>query len=265
MNILTAISVLEKNGIQTRVTTVNKNGKMKNALSIGSGTIVPTIYQEHLDGINDEDEMLRFADSVMAKIPAHDIGHMFTREYFLAHVRSCLRPAMDDEESLTYPAFGDLEEYFRVFIEPFNDDSCPTVVVQKAHLETLCIDAGELRIAGRRNLREQVQILPMAEVIGALMGMEVPSTGSDDVMYVATTKDKLHGASIMLLGDVLTEFCKEHGLESMCIIPSSRHEVLLIKDPADRESIDSMIQEINETQVAEEDRLSDHGYWFTAA
>ena len=69
----------------------------------------------------------------------------------------------------------------------------------------------------------------------------------------------------MLLGDVLTEFCKDHGLDSICIIPSSKHEILLVKGAMDRVEIDAMIREVNETQVAEQDRLSDHGYWFTAA
>ena len=49
MNIFTAIDVLEKNGIKTKLTTVNKDGKMKDALTIGTGSIVPTIYQENLD------------------------------------------------------------------------------------------------------------------------------------------------------------------------------------------------------------------------
>ena len=264
MNIFTAIDVLEKNGIQTKLTTVNKDGKMKDALTIGTGSIVPTIYQENLDQIRDEAEMLRFADTVLASVPAYDVAHMFTREFFLQHVRSCLRPATDDEETLTYPAFGDLEEYFRVFMDPFNDDSYPTVVVQKAHLYGLGIDAAELRKAGRDNLRKVVQILPMAEVIAALMGMDVPS-GDEELLYVATTKDKLHGASIMLLGDILTNFCKDHGLDSICIIPSSKHEILLVKGAMDRAEIDAMIREVNETQVAEQDRLSDHGYWFTVA
>ena len=264
MEMTNAMNVLEKNGIKTKLTTVNKDGKMKDALTIGTGSIVPTIYQENLDQIRDEAEMLRFADTVLASVPAYDVAHMFTREFFLQHVRSCLRPATDDEETLTYPAFGDLEEYFRVFMDPYNDDSYPTVVVQKAHLDGLGIDATELRKAGRDNLRKVVQILPMAEVIAALMGMDVPS-GDEELLYVATTKDKLHGASIMLLGDVLTDFCKDHGLDSICIIPSSKHEILLVKGAMDRAEIDPMIQEVNETQVAEQDRLSDHGYWFTAA
>ena len=158
-----------------------------------------------------------------------------------------------------------VEECERIIVmDPFNDDSYPTVVVQKAHLDGLGIDATELRKAGRENLRKVVQILPMAEVIAALMGMDVPS-GDEELLYVATTKDKLHGASIMLLGDVLTEFCKDHGLDSICIIPSSKHEILLVKGAMDRAEIDAMIREVNETQVAEQDRLSDHGYWFTAA
>ena len=264
MNINTAVDVLEKNGIETRVTSVNKDGRMKDGLSIGSGSIVPTIYQEHLDKIKDEDEMLRFAESVMASVPAYDIGNFFTREYFLTHVRSCLRPATDDKESLTYPAYGDLEEYFRVFMDPFNGSDYPTVVVQNIHLEKLGIDADELRAAGRSNLRKEIEILPMSAVLSGFMGMDAPVSDCDELMYVASTKDRLHGASVMLLADVLTDFCKEHGIDSVCCIPSSRHEILLVTGITDREEIDCMIQDVNETQVSEQDRLSDHGYWFTA-
>ena len=76
--------------------------------SIGSGKIVPTVYQDTLNPIGTEAEMLQFAEQIMSTVPAYDIGGLFTREYFLAHVRSCLRPVTEDDESLTYPAFGDL-------------------------------------------------------------------------------------------------------------------------------------------------------------
>ena len=53
MEMSNAMNVLEKNGIKTKLTTVNKDGKMKDALAIGTGSIVPTIYQENLDQIRD--------------------------------------------------------------------------------------------------------------------------------------------------------------------------------------------------------------------
>ena len=93
---------------------------------------------------------------------------------------------------------------------------------------------------------------------------DAPEMPVDDMLYVASTRDRIHGASIMLLGDVLTEFCKSQGLESVCIIPASRHEILLVKGTIDRLEIDNMIREVNLT-VSEQDVLSDHGYWFTAA
>ena len=263
MKITTAKDILEKNGIEVKLTSVMKDGRKKEALSIGSGKIVPTVYQDTLNPIGTEAEMLQFAEQIMSTVPAYDVSSLFTKEYFLAHVRSCLRPVTEDDESLTYPAFGDLEEYFRVFLNPI-DDSCPSVIVLRAHLDTLEIDELELRQAARDNLREQVQILPMADVISALIGMEAPEMPVDDMLYVASTRDRIHGASIMLLGDVLTDFCKAQGLESVCIIPSSRHEVLLVKGTIDRCEIDNMIREVN-TTVSEQDVLSDHGYWFTAA
>ena len=43
MEMTNAMNVLEKNGIKAKLTTVNKDGKMKDALTIGTGSIVPTI------------------------------------------------------------------------------------------------------------------------------------------------------------------------------------------------------------------------------
>ena len=48
MKITTAKDILEKNGIEVKLTSVMKDGRRKEALSIGSGKIVPTVYQDTL-------------------------------------------------------------------------------------------------------------------------------------------------------------------------------------------------------------------------
>ncbi|MFR0029482.1 MAG: DUF5688 family protein [Coprococcus phoceensis] len=49
------------------------------------------------------------------------------------------------------------------------------------------------------------------------------------------------------------------------IIPSSIDEGLIVPSYADidREMMDTMIQEVNETQVSKEERLSDHAYYYS--
>ena len=53
--------------------------------------------------------------------------------------------------------------------------------------------------------------------------------------------------------------------ENFYILPSSIHEVIVIpesKSPM-RPQLDCMIQEVNETQVEEEEVLSSHAYYYS--
>ena len=84
----------------------------------------------------------------------------------------------------------------------------------------------------------------------------------DELMYVASNKERCNGASVMLLDDVLDGFCRDHNLDSMLIIPSSVHEILFVVRDVDPHEIDLMIGEVNESTVSEMDRLSDHVYHY---
>ena len=64
MEMSNAMNVLTENGISVKRTTVTKEGREKDALAIGTGSIVPTIYEENIVNIHNEDEMLRFAMSL---------------------------------------------------------------------------------------------------------------------------------------------------------------------------------------------------------
>ncbi len=92
----------------------------------------------------------------------------------------------------------------------------------------------------------------------------IPS--KDDVaypMYVLTNRIKLHGAACILYDNLLSSLSKKFN-DDFYIIPSSVHEVLLIPQSvtASKEELDSMIREVNATQVPDEDILSDHAYLY---
>ena len=262
MNMSIAAELLKDSGIEVKQTKVLKNGREKDALTIGNGTLRPTVYEENLVNIHNWEEMMQFADAITKKTPDYDVDSIFTKEYFLAHVKSCVRPVLDDRSTLTFPVYGDLEEYFRVYIDSFYEDSVASVVVLKDHIKQLGIEADELRKAARENLKADIEILPMSNVLANLMGSDDLVPDVDDFMYVATNKEKCNSASVMLLDDVLSDFCKEHEVNHLYIIPSSIHEVLLIKDSVNKADIDSMIKEVNASTVSELDQLSDHVYEF---
>lgn len=86
----------------------------------------------------------------------------------------------------------------------------------------------------------------------------------EEIMYVLTNKEKFWGATAILRTEILEEIGKKLK-QNFYIIPSSIDEVLIVPSYADidREMMDTMIQEVNETQVSKEERLSDHAYYYS--
>ncbi|MCR5322028.1 MAG: DUF5688 family protein [Lachnospiraceae bacterium] len=86
-------------------------------------------------------------------------------------------------------------------------------------------------------------------------------------LYVATNQQKLDGAGVMLYDGLLREFAKRTGSDAFYIIPSSIHEILLIPMTGMMrpEELKAMVREVNATQVAPQDVLSDSVYKYSLA
>lgn len=81
-------------------------------------------------------------------------------------------------------------------------------------------------------------------------------------MYIQTNKQNFNGSITMLYKKNLFMFCEEKGIDSVFILPSSLHEIILVPrfKGADEKCLQSMISEINATQVAADEVLSDNLY-----
>ncbi len=111
----------------------------------------------------------------------------------------------------------------------------------------------------------------MSSVIHELIEDDIAMDGYEEYevasreerMYVLSNRERSFGAACILnkkklemIGDLLDE--------NFYILPSSIHEVIIIpvsKAP-ERQEIDEMIDEINRTQVIEEEVLSSHCYYY---
>lgn len=82
-------------------------------------------------------------------------------------------------------------------------------------------------------------------------------------MYVLSNIQRMNGASCILYEDILGEFAKEIE-DSFYILPSSVHELILVPAGCARraEELREMVEEINVTQVGEEEVLSDSVYFY---
>ena len=82
-------------------------------------------------------------------------------------------------------------------------------------------------------------------------------------MYVLTNTEKLHGAACILYQQLLENFAKKVN-DNLYILPSSIHEIIMIPASFAGKASDlrEMVEEINATQVEEEEVLSDSIYFF---
>lgn len=82
-------------------------------------------------------------------------------------------------------------------------------------------------------------------------------------MYVLSNQEKLYGAAAILYPNLLKNFAIACGRD-FYILPSSIHEVILVPEyeRGDLDSLSEMVKEINKIEVAEEEILSDHAYYY---
>ena len=88
---------------------------------------------------------------------------------------------------------------------------------------------------------------------------------AEERMFVLSKKDELNGTTILLDNNMMERVIEKVGID-FYILPSSVHEVIIV--PAyvemDINDLESMVREINITQVDVPDRLSDHVYRYIA-
>lgn len=116
-----------------------------------------------------------------------------------------------------------------------------------------------------------VKYASMAEVMQQMMGIE-PDMAADMMppmegpqLMVLTNTQGMHGAGALLYPDQLETIAQQMGTDFF-VLPSSVHEVLILPDDGsqDLDSLQFMVREINRTEVAPEDRLSDFVYHYDA-
>ena len=86
----------------------------------------------------------------------------------------------------------------------------------------------------------------------------------EESLYVLSNKLRSFGAASMLYEGILEKVGQKLG-ENYYILPSSIHEVIVVpesKSPV-KQDLEEMVREINETQVEEEEVLSDRVYYFS--
>ena len=149
-------------------------------------------------------------------------------------------------EDLPHEEFLDLAVVYYVLLEK-TEFGTATLLIRNEHIEGWNVRKEDVIQAARRNTP---QLLPM----------EMESV--TEYMYIATNRTHSLGAGVMLYEEWKKAVA---GIgENFFIIPSSIHELILIPESfgMNRQQLEVMVREINATEVAKEEVLSDTVYYY---
>lgn len=139
-----------------------------------------------------------------------------------------------------------------------------SIIIHNNHIKLWDITENDLYEFASDNTKRLLPagIKSMFDTLSEMINMEdLPDT--DDLMYVLTNREKLQGASTILYPDVLSTFADRKNA-NLWLLPSSIHEWIIVCDDGNmnRETLSEMIQEVNSTQLAVDEILSDHPYYY---
>lgn len=144
-----------------------------------------------------------------------------------------------------------------------SEDGTASFVINNDNISMIGMTEAELFKESFENLKPTVRTMSsvIAEIIGVEPEDECPFMDTDDsnvMMVVANTKN-LYGASSILHPKVQAELSKKYP-DGYYVLPSSVHEVIVVKKADDLEGLSGIVKDVNLNEVSPEDYLSDYVY-----
>lgn len=168
-------------------------------------------------------------------------------------------------ESVPHERMEDMAVVYR-FVLDQTDSGNGTILVTNQLLDQYGITKERLRADAMENAPEirPSEIRGMSEVMSELAPGMIPEVApEDEQMFVATVPDKIHGAGVIAYPNFMEDAAEKMGGDFF-VLPSSIHEVLLVKDNGQMtaKELENMVKEVNATQVEPADQLTDHVYHY---
>ena len=274
-----AQAIEEMTGCHTEVQEVTKNnGNRLTAVTVREDgcNIAPTIYvndgfAKYQDGTPVEELIESYLSAYENSKPSADFSVDFFTDYEQAKERLTMKLVNADKNAdllseVPHCLVGDLAILFQVQVEATEFGNA-TITVRNEHRDMWKVDTATLFNHAKQNMLEKqpIRIQSMIEVLAEMMGDDIPAEmlDTEPQMFVMSNATKVNAASGMIFTEKLQEFAELHNC-NMFILPSSIHELLLVPDNGsmDVDSLAQMVHEVNSTQVAPEEVLSDNVYYY---
>ncbi len=234
--------------------------------------IAPTIYlnyyyQKYQEGMDFSEICREILENYKTNKPSIPIDiHFFTDfekiksriVYRLINFRQNLE-LLDD---VPYVRFLDLALVFYCLLPAYEEQNA-SIQIRMSHLDLWKTSLRELIRLSEENTPRLLEweIQDMASVVE-----ENAHLPSEDCypMLILSNKSHLNGAGCILYKDLLKNLSRKLDMDFF-ILPSSVHEVILLptKTKDAMGELSAMVKEINAAEIAREDLLSDHAYYYS--
>lgn len=256
------VEMINARGIKAEIQTKSVNGVESIGITMGDGTVRPTIYP-NLDNGMDLDKTV---DDLIKTYEQHkDTTGLFTDvvenfgnfDAVKGNIIPCLVAKVADD--LVSRDYLDLKVMYRYITA----DKQASVAIKKNHIDMWGVTEEELFDIAKENARPTFINMSMMQMLSEMSGIPAEDMLPgviDDPMRVFTTQSRSWGASVLLFPEMFAYMGND-----ITILPSSVHEVIALanNNGIDNSSFISMITEINQTQVKPEEVLSNHPYVYT--
>lgn len=249
-------------------TCVWKNNVVREGYSLKSpkSNCAPTIYYDKSWYDHDDASVAEYLQKVYKDHACEmDLSHMIEKEYIIEHIKPRLVSQSNlerlEETGMAHIKMLDMAILFYVPVENINN-VMGSIQVSGKLLEQAGISAEEAYKAAISNLEKDAEIKTMAEILCGEMGLSPELVGDDLPMWIGSTKNKIQGAAVMLCKSVLDDLQEKIGCK-VAILPSSIHEIIAVpyKSEEQFKALRALVQEVNNTQVSPEDKLTDSVYF----
>lgn len=263
--------VMKNNGVVLHGLTIVAQGE----------TVAPTIYLEnfleaHEFGIPFQSVFKKILDAYRRSEPDKGVNLDFFRSFEAVRDRICYRliGKKGNEELLEQIPYIDFLDLAICFYYSYQGESLGdgSILIYNSHMDMWETCITELFGLAKRNTQ---RLLPwtccsLDEVIAEMAestGQPLEASELDLPLKVLSNTKRLYGAACILYPGVLETLAQKEG-GGFLILPSSVHEVLLLPNDkmiAEPEEFRQMVRDVNSTQVAPEEVLSDSLYYYDMA
>ena len=241
-------------------------------------------YKHYCEKIATMDDILLSIKKILLDNPGNEYSDVKETIVDFANVKDKIFVAFINKQrnaekllDIPYTEMEDLAVIYKVMLTS-SKEGAATITISNPMMEQWGITKEELHALSIENSRRILppEVLPLGKMVGKIMRLNGMSgeqldeidelfTPEEIPMFVITNDLKLNGAASIYYSDVLEKIA-EKLRDDLYILPSSIHEVIAIPlKYGDLESLSTMVKEVNSTQVAEEEQLSDNVYLYTAS